>query len=152
MNISNMSKSELEKLGSPHPQQIHEHELLASALYTMSFTRQQFVWYQRSQESHWRPFWLFLTGFWHTPQGYFHSGPGLRRMSPQCIRRFKLSTPCFDWTDEVIRVKMADRSEHNTWNKLALYKLISIRDAEILKPIDGSVDSPGNCTSVDARN
>ena len=56
MNISNMSKSELEKLGSPHPQQIHEHELLASALYTMSFTRQQFVWYQRSQESHWRPF------------------------------------------------------------------------------------------------
>ena len=151
MDVSNVSKSELEKLESPHPQQIHEQELLANALYTMSLTRQQFVWYQRSQESHWRPFWLFLTGYWHTPQGYFHSGPGLRRMSPQSMRRLRLSTPGFDWTDEVIRVKMADRSEHNSWNKLALYKLTSVRDAEILNPVDGSVDLPGNCISVDGR-
>ena len=31
----NVSKSKLGKLGSPHLQQIHEHELFAKALYTV---------------------------------------------------------------------------------------------------------------------
>ncbi|KAH3724018.1 hypothetical protein DPMN_049820 [Dreissena polymorpha] len=74
---------EVEKFGRPQQKQT---QLVSCMPWRTAMDMfRHLVWNQVSHESQHTAFWLYLQGFWHSPQGNLYVGPGLGWQSLDCV-------------------------------------------------------------------